>query len=412
MDASWLGGGQADAGRADTAVDEQLHEQPAERVAHDDRGSVQPSDEPLVVVDDLRDRQAGERRRVGSAAPRRRPPVRAMKGRAPRGPPRCTARRTAPSSWASSTVRGSARSGCSSLVSRRRSRSGPPVCRLPRPGQRPTIRADAGARRWLGRRTDDERQGPMIGRSRHVVLGFTALAGVVIVGTVGYVVLGFGFLDALYQTVTTVTTVGFREVEPLDGAGQVFTVVLILAGVGTALYTLTVLLEVLVEGHLGEAMERRRMDKQIAALHGHVIVCGWGRVGRAAARELDEAGKPVVVVDMDPERVATIPQSVSPRLRRRLRRRRPAARRCRSSGGARRRRFHRSRQPVHHAVVPIAPTGSLRRGTGPRGIERQQAPAGRSRPCRQPAGDRRCPHRRLRGATTRHGVPRRRDALQ
>ena len=148
----------------------------------------------------------------------------------------------------------------------------------------------------------------MIGRSRHVLLGFTALAGVVIFGTVGYVLLGFGFLDALYQTVTTVTTVGFREVEPLDGAGQIFTVVLILAGVGTALYTLTVLLELLVEGHLGTAMERRRMDKQIAALRGHVIVCGWGRVGRAAARELDAAGMSVVVVDMDAERVATIPR--------------------------------------------------------------------------------------------------------
>ena len=74
--------------------------------------------------------------------------------------------------------------------------------------------------------------------------------------------LGFGVLDALYQTVTTITTVGFREVQPLDDAGQVFTIVLILAGVGTALYTLTVGLELIVEGHLGAAMERRRMDKQ------------------------------------------------------------------------------------------------------------------------------------------------------
>jgi voltage-gated potassium channel len=143
-------------------------------------------------------------------------------------------------------------------------------------------------------------------RSRHVLFGVAALFGVVIVGTVGYVLLGFGFLDAIYQTVTTVTTVGFRELEPLDGPGQVFTIALILAGVGTALYTLTVLLEALVEGHVGEAMERRRMDKQINALSGHVIVCGWGRVGRAAAKELEGAGKSVVVVDLDPERAATV----------------------------------------------------------------------------------------------------------
>jgi voltage-gated potassium channel len=143
-------------------------------------------------------------------------------------------------------------------------------------------------------------------RSRDVMLGVAALCGVVIVGTVGYIVLGFGVLDAIYQTVTTVTTVGFRELEPLDGAGQVFTIALILAGVGTALYTLTVLLEALVEGHVGEAMERRRMDKQINGLRDHVIVCGWGRVGRAAAKELEGAGKAVVVVDLDPERAATV----------------------------------------------------------------------------------------------------------
>jgi voltage-gated potassium channel len=142
--------------------------------------------------------------------------------------------------------------------------------------------------------------------SRHVVLGVAALGGVMILGTVGYVLLGFGVLDAVYQTVTTITTVGFRELEPLTGAGQIFTMALILAGVGTALYTLTVLLEALVEGHVGEAIERRRMDRQIGALRGHVIVCGWGRVGRAAARELNGAGMAVVVVDVDPGRVATI----------------------------------------------------------------------------------------------------------
>ena len=139
-----------------------------------------------------------------------------------------------------------------------------------------------------------------------MVLGICLLAAIILVGWVGYVLLGFGTLDALYQTVTTITTVGFREVEPLTGAGQIFTMVLILAGVGTALYTLTVLLELLVEGHLGQAMERRRMDKRIAALTGHVIVCGWGRVGRAIARELDNAGRAFVVIDNEPDRTATI----------------------------------------------------------------------------------------------------------
>ena len=146
----------------------------------------------------------------------------------------------------------------------------------------------------------------VIRRWRHVAVGIALLALIVVVGSIGYVILGFGALDALYQTVTTITTVGFREVEPLDANGKVFTIVLILAGVGTALYTLTVLLELLVEGHLGLAVERRRMDKKIASFQGHVIVCGWGRVGRTIARELALGGKQVVIVDEDAERIATV----------------------------------------------------------------------------------------------------------
>ena len=99
---------------------------------------------------------------------------------------------------------------------------------------------------------------------RRVGLALSALAVVTVVGTLGYVVLGFSPLDALYQTVTTVFTVGFREVEPLDTAGKVFTIVLIVVGVGTALYTLGALLELLIEGQLREeprAIREARRDR-------------------------------------------------------------------------------------------------------------------------------------------------------
>ena len=99
---------------------------------------------------------------------------------------------------------------------------------------------------------------------RRLRLGVAAFAAVIAVGTVGYLLLGFTPLDALYQTVTTVSTVGFREVEPLDGVGKVFTIVLILLGVGTALFTLGALVEALVEGQLRAMVGRRRMDKRIA----------------------------------------------------------------------------------------------------------------------------------------------------
>jgi voltage-gated potassium channel len=129
-----------------------------------------------------------------------------------------------------------------------------------------------------------------------------AAATVVAVGTVGYVALGFAPLDALYQTVTTVTTVGFREIEPLDATGQVFTILLIIGGVGTVLYAFTVILGVVVEGTLGELLGRRRMDRELAELSGHVIVCGSGRVGMALARYLG-GDRRVVLVDVDPKRV-------------------------------------------------------------------------------------------------------------
>lgn len=131
-----------------------------------------------------------------------------------------------------------------------------------------------------------------------------ALGLVLLGGTLGYLILGFGLLDAVYQTVTTVTTVGFREVQPLNRTGQAFTITLILVGVGTSLYTLGVLFEAMVEGHLTQHLEERRMAREISRLSGHVIVCGWGRVGHACADALVADGTAVVIVDRDAERLA------------------------------------------------------------------------------------------------------------
>jgi voltage-gated potassium channel len=142
-----------------------------------------------------------------------------------------------------------------------------------------------------------------MGRLRRIRLALLALCGVLVVGTTGYVLLGFGVLDAAYQTVTTVSTVGFREVHPLGPGGQVFTIVLILTGVGTALYTFGVLLEVLIEGDLRAHVGRRRMDRAISRMTGHTIVCGWGRVGVSSTQYLGGTGQEIVVIDRDPERL-------------------------------------------------------------------------------------------------------------
>lgn len=138
---------------------------------------------------------------------------------------------------------------------------------------------------------------------RRVTFGVIALVGVMAAGLVGYIAFGFGALDALYQTVTTVTTVGFREVRPLSDSERVFTIVLILVGVGTALYTLSALIEVLVGGEIGGVFGRRRMERRINAMREHVIICGWGRVGRTISRELAAAGQDHVVVELDEAKV-------------------------------------------------------------------------------------------------------------
>ena len=142
---------------------------------------------------------------------------------------------------------------------------------------------------------------------RRVVIGVLALVLVVVVGTVGYLLLGFGLLDALYQTVTTISTVGFREVEPLNSVGKVFTMGLILTGVGTALFTFTEFLELLIEGHVRDLFGRRRMERQIEKMRDHIILCGWGRVGRAIAGYISATGQDLVVIDHDRERVEQQP---------------------------------------------------------------------------------------------------------
>jgi voltage-gated potassium channel len=130
---------------------------------------------------------------------------------------------------------------------------------------------------------------------------------VMVIGTIGYLLFGLSFTDAVYQTVTTVTTVGFRELKDFTVAEQWFTIFIIVVGVSTVLYTFTLAVQVVVDGQLRDFVGRRFMDREINKLNGHTIVCGWGRVGRAVAEDLADAGHAVVVVDLDPDRLANVP---------------------------------------------------------------------------------------------------------
>jgi len=129
------------------------------------------------------------------------------------------------------------------------------------------------------------------------------------VGTVGYWLFGLSPLDAIYMTVITITTVGYRELlgEELSDPEKWFTMAVIITGVSTVLYTFTLAVQVVVEGQLREFVGRRRMDRKIAEMRDHVIVCGWGRVGKAAAEDILRAGRSVVVIDMAGDRIADLP---------------------------------------------------------------------------------------------------------
>ena len=133
------------------------------------------------------------------------------------------------------------------------------------------------------------------------------IALVLVVGTGGYMALGLDPLDAFYQTVITISTVGFREVGDVAESYQLFTVFLILFGAGTSLYTLGVLIETIFEGRLDDQFRRRRMQRRIDRLKGHVVLCGYGQVGRAIERELTRDGKEVVIIDRkDPELIHAV----------------------------------------------------------------------------------------------------------
>ena len=126
-------------------------------------------------------------------------------------------------------------------------------------------------------------------------------------GTLGYVVIeDWSPWDAFYMTVITVTTVGYREIHPLSRDGEVFTVVLLIGGVGTVFYAVTLFVASLVESGLSHRWEERRRAHMVDELTNHYIVCGYGRIGRIIAEELQRQKMPFVVIDRDPEVVHAV----------------------------------------------------------------------------------------------------------
>ncbi len=140
--------------------------------------------------------------------------------------------------------------------------------------------------------------------TRHLIFSFSILILIVAAGTIGYMIIeGWQFIDALYMTVITISTVGFKEVNQVDLAGRIFTIFLVFSGVGFTLYVAAAVVQFMVEGRIRIILGRRRLDKKIDRLNNHYIICGYGRIGRVLCRHLKRADIDVAVIDKNPEQI-------------------------------------------------------------------------------------------------------------
>ncbi len=135
---------------------------------------------------------------------------------------------------------------------------------------------------------------------RRVQSAVVALVIITTIGVLGYIIFeGWSFTDAFYMTVITLTTVGYREVRVLDASGQLWTMLLLITGVGTLFYAAVSSVELVVEGTVRGYFGRRSVKAAIGRLNGHYILCGYGRVGKQVAREFAADDVPFVTVEQD-----------------------------------------------------------------------------------------------------------------
>ncbi|EEL48310.1 MULTISPECIES: potassium channel family protein [Bacillus cereus group] len=135
---------------------------------------------------------------------------------------------------------------------------------------------------------------------RQLCIAVVCMCFVVVLGTIGFMVIEeISLFQAFWMTMITVLTVGYGDAVPLTQAGKVFALLIIPVGVGIVTYAIGVVAAMIIEGNLFHAVRRKKMDKHIAELQGHIIVCGCGRVGLQVVHELQEKNIPFVVVDKE-----------------------------------------------------------------------------------------------------------------
>jgi voltage-gated potassium channel len=133
---------------------------------------------------------------------------------------------------------------------------------------------------------------------RKIYLVLAMLAVAISSGVVGFMIIEhYSFIDALFMTIITVSTVGYQEVAPLSDAGKVFDMILIVTNLGLFTYFISTFTSFFLDGEFREHLKKRKMERSIEALKGHVIICGYGRNGRAAANVFQQNNKPFVIIE-------------------------------------------------------------------------------------------------------------------
>lgn len=135
-----------------------------------------------------------------------------------------------------------------------------------------------------------------------LLLSLFLIVLVISFGTLGYMFIeGWDLVDSLYMTIITLASVGYKEVHDLSLNGKMFTIILIIGGVGTVAYALTAGARIILEGELQDVFGRRRLEKKIRELKDHYIICGYGRMGKIICRELREKDQKFIVIEKNPE---------------------------------------------------------------------------------------------------------------
>ena len=134
------------------------------------------------------------------------------------------------------------------------------------------------------------------------IIAFSLIISIIVAGSIGYMLIeGYSLIDAIYMTVITVATVGFREVEELSTSGKIFTIFLIVISLGILTYSISIITSHIVEGRLRIFFRSNIKTRGIRKMKDHIIICGYGRNGKQTAHDLVHLQKTVVVVEKNHE---------------------------------------------------------------------------------------------------------------